>query len=448
MQEKTFEDIDEKAIEIILNFNGNEKFEKSAANELFSLKSKIKKAILLLPKDQKEILESRYFQNLSNSNIALKTRKPEEEVSKLLLIGIKSIKDYIKGTSIPNQTNAVPLVLKVIKNKQPESLKALPVSERKIPLKAWIINIVILISFSLLIYFFVQKYFLNDLPTLNQHKHFVKHKITHLKNSNNLKISGSTSLLGLSKKWEDAFLRENPKYRIILIPSDSNRGIDSLVKGEIDIANSSRPVTFLDQEKANKNGLELVENRVALDALIVIVNKKNPVNEISVDDLGKIFKREIKNWQELNSFNKVIFPIAREKGSGTNDYILSSILIDNDFSNAVSRKNSNDEIINLISQEEGGISCINSNNYPWGNDKIKYLMIKIYDNSTSVSPFQVKKLNERAIRYGDYPLAHYLYLITLSDAPKEVTDFVNWVLSYKGQKIVKQLGLISLKETK
>ena len=55
---------------------------------------------------------------------------------------------------------------------------------------------------------------------------------------------------------------------------------------------------------------------------------------------------------------------------------------------------------------------------------------------------KVKKLNKDAIRYGDYPLAHYLYLITQADAPKNVQNFILWVLSKEGQKIVAYSGLI------
>ena len=50
----------------------------------------------------------------------------------------------------------------------------------------------------------------------------------------------------------------------------------------------------------------------------------------------------------------------------------------------------------------------------------------------------------KAIRYGDYPLSHYLYLITLENAPHKVQDYINWVISKEGQKIVKDIGLIPI----
>jgi phosphate transport system substrate-binding protein len=137
--------------------------------------------------------------------------------------------------------------------------------------------------------------------------------------------------------------------------------------------------------------------------------------------------------------------VIRESGSGTNDFVLGRILQSTDFPGEPARKKSNKEIFDLISQNEGAISFINSNNFPWENKKIKYVKIKTYSDSLSVSPFVGRKLNDKAIRYGDYPLAHYLYLITAVDCPECVSDFINWVLSEKGQKIVKDLGLLSVK---
>ena len=200
----------------------------------------------------------------------------------------------------------------------------------------------------------------------------------------------------------------------------------------------------MDRKRASEHGLELAENRVALDALIIIVNKKNPVDEISLDALEKIFSNEIKNWKEvsLNSFEKPLTPVIREKGSGTNEFVINRVLQGDSFSSSIISKNLNNELIRYVAEHEGAISFTNSTNYPWKNQDIKYLKVKNYDNSPAVSPFEEQKLNKDAIRYGDYPLAHYLYLITQADAPKNVQNFILWVLSKEGQKIVAYSGLI------
>ena len=80
--------------------------------------------------------------------------------------------------------------------------------------------------------------------------------------------------------------------------------------------------------------------------------------------------------------------------------------------------------------------------YVWKNKNLKYLKVRSYEGALGFSPFSGDKLNEKAMRYGDYPLAHYLYLITTSSIKEEAKTFLDWVLSFNGQEVVKESGLI------
>ena len=466
MQEvKPTEELNEKAIELILNFKPNDKYDKVAANEILKLKGEIKKAISLLPKEKLEIVDLRYFRNLTTEKISQLVGKSREKVSEILLSSIEDIKTLIKkGMSEPEQVEKVQST-NFKSSSKTQTNAPVSIKSKKPPLIiAGFVNLLILFLFFGGIYFIGQKFLFSKMPTLIQFfessNEFVQEKILENKtlekfipikvnnksskarNLNTIKISGSTSLLMLSRRWENTFSIEYPNYQISLIPSDSDKGINDLIKGKINIANSSRPITFLEKNKAAELGIELAEYRVALDALVIIVNKKNPIDEISLDDLESIFNGEVKNWQALSNFVKPILPVVREKGSGTNDFAITRILEGDDFPANILRKNSNLEIIKLVSENEGAIGFVNSTNYPWDNSGIKYLKIKNYDNSLSVPPFEGQKLNEKAIRYGDYSLAHYLYLITSTSAPKSIQDFIDWILSPKGQEIVSYSGLI------
>ncbi|MBI3590279.1 MAG: substrate-binding domain-containing protein [Candidatus Melainabacteria bacterium] len=464
MQIRSYEDLNEKSLEIILNFKPQEKFSKDVINEIQKLKGDIKKAITLLPKQEQEILDLRYFQNLTSDKIAQKLSKPKEEVIQILLRGIENIKKNIKTGAL--KSTKIDNVIKLTEAKTPNQKRVYDVpknSTSKASVIPGLVGIIVFILILVTTYYFLQKLFSSQMPLFNQlmreANDFVQEQVLtnevvskvipgsrknlSVSDPRNIKISGSTSLLALSRRWENTFSIEYPKYHLGLVSSDSELGISALIKGNVDIANSSRPLSFLDQKKATEAGKELAENRVALDALIIVVNKKNPTEEISLDDLEDIFNGGVKSWQTINSFTKPVIPVVREKGSGTNDFVINRILEGNDFPGTVTRKNSNQEILKFISENEGAIGYINSTNYPWDNQEVKYVKIKNYTSSNnSVSPFIEQKLNEQAIRYGDYPLAHYLYFITLADAPKKVQDFIGWVLTRKGQEIVRYSGLI------
>lgn len=450
--------LNEKSLEIILNFKPSDKYDKSAVNEILKLKGNIKKIITLLARQEQEILDLRYFQNLSCEKIAQRISKPKDEVEKILIAGTENIKEKLgQGDLVFENVQKIlelPKIKQEIKEPQKEQkqIKQTPAQKQAgIKRQSSFFTIVFSLAFYAILfagsYFVIQKYFLHNLPALFNSKD-VTQKILSEKPAGEknkaIRISGSSSLFGLARRWENSFHIGYPKYHIDLISSDFDKGINSLIEGRIDIANSSRPITFLDRKRASKHGFELTENRVALDALVIIVNKKNPVGEISLDALERIFSNEIKNWEEIgpNSFEKSLLPVVREKGSGTNEFVINRVLLGDSFSSSIISKNLNNELIRYVAEHEGAISFTNSINYPWKNQDIKYLKVKNYDNSPAVSPFEGQKLNKDAIRYGDYPLAHYLYLITRSDAPKNVQNFILWVLSKEGQKIVAYSGLI------
>lgn len=444
---KSYKDLNEKVIELILNFKPRGDFNKSAQDEILLLKNYIKKLISSFPENKRQILELRYFEHLSHVDIEQKTGKSKDEILKTLLSSIEDIKENIRK----NKLNLENLEEKVSLNPEKGF--------------AWLIGffgMAIFIVVIILSLIFLQKLFVNQTPVLTKLKYDIKntvqgedsqdrqenktHKRISTHSSDKIKIVGSTSLLLLSNRWTDAFSIEYPKYKVKLVPSDSDGGINALIEGNADIANSSRPVTFSDQKRAARYGIELAEHRVALDALIVLVNKKNPIEELSLDELKNIFSGEVENWQELRGSNIPILPVAREEGSGTNDFVVNRILQGNDLPSSFLRIKSNQEIMKYISESEGTISFTNSTNFPWEQKQIKYLKIKTYENSSSVAPYENGKLSEKAMRYGDYPLSHYLYLITLSEPSRNVQDYIGWVLSPEGQKAVKSLGLISVIE--
>lgn len=449
------EELNEKAFEIILGFKPSDKYDKAASKEILELKQNILKLISLLSKTEQEILGLRFSQNLSKDKIAEKLGKSSDEVAKVISKSLRNIRQKINQpelfaeniNKIINFPKANNLDSKTEQNKSKVISAGVKVSPKKVFIGISIVLLLIVLFGN--IPFFRNaadgiKAFLQERSSAGN-LYIKKRKDIIIPNKIN--ISGSTSLFELARKWENSFSVSFPAYSIALVSSDSNRGINSLIEGNSDIANSSRPLSFNDKKKANGYGIELAENRVALDALIVITNKNNPLEEISTEELQQIFRGEIMSWVDFSKgsergFQSLVLPVARETGSGTNEFFRSRILEGDEFNSLVLKKDSNKEIFDFIAGNKGAIGFINSTNYPWNNGNIKYLKIKNYADSQAYSPFNGNKLNEVAVRYGDYPLAHYLYLVTLSNRSLEVNQFISWVLGKEGQRIVRYSGLI------
>lgn len=123
---------------------------------------------------------------------------------------------------------------------------------------------------------------------------------------------GSTSMEKVIGYLSEAYMDENKNVKVTYNPTGSGSGIQAVSEGRCDIGLSSRDLK--DDEKQN-----LEETVVAIDGIAIIVNPENAVEDLSVEQIGKIYTGEITNWKEVGGEDKPIVPIGREAASGTRD---------------------------------------------------------------------------------------------------------------------------------
>lgn len=124
---------------------------------------------------------------------------------------------------------------------------------------------------------------------------------------------GSTSMEKVIGALGESFMANNEGVNFTYNPTGSGSGITAVSEGRCDIGLSSRALK--DEEKANG----LVETVLAYDGIAIIVNNDNPVTNISLEDLTKVYTGEITNWKDLGGNDGEIVLIGREAGSGTRD---------------------------------------------------------------------------------------------------------------------------------
>jgi len=115
-------------------------------------------------------------------------------------------------------------------------------------------------------------------------------------------VKGSDTMVNLSTAWAEAFMKANPSSQVIVAGGGSGLGISSLINGTTNLANASRPMK--DEEKAKLPNFK--EFTVAMDCITIVVNPKNPVNELTMDQLAKIFTGEVKSWRDFGGPDKPI----------------------------------------------------------------------------------------------------------------------------------------------
>jgi len=259
----------------------------------------------------------------------------------------------------------------------------------------------------------------------------------------NLTIKGSDTEVQLVSNLVEAFLEKNPKANISVTGGGSGVGIAALINGEIDMANSSREMKQDEKSQAMSRGFDIQEFILARDGLSIIVNPENPVVQLSIEQLGRIYKGEIKNWKEVGGKNVPIVLYGRQNTSGTYTFF-RDFIVKTDYSAEMLSMEGNQSIVNSAKEGKNGIGYVgvgyvkNENGEP--RQDIKIILISREDG-----PF-ISPLDKEAVKNGRYPIVRPIFQYT-AQLPKKGSfheQFLRFEASEEGQVIVEQSGFYSI----
>ena len=137
---------------------------------------------------------------------------------------------------------------------------------------------------------------------------------------------GSDTIVNLALAWAEAYQEIHPEIRLSVTGGGSGTGIAALINGTVDIANASRKIKPEEQTQAEANGITPVEHIIARDAIAIIVNLDNPVNQLTLDQISDIYSGKINNWLEIGGEDRPIVRLSRETNSGTHVYFLEQVI--------------------------------------------------------------------------------------------------------------------------
>jgi phosphate transport system substrate-binding protein len=253
--------------------------------------------------------------------------------------------------------------------------------------------------------------------------------------STSVSVKGSDTMVILGQRWAEDYMVQNPGITIQVTGGGSGTGIAALINGTTDICQSSRPMK--DKEKADvlaKRNAPAVETKVALDALAIYVNQKSPLKEITIPQLSKIYKAEIKNWKEVGGPNHAIILYGRENNSGTYSYFKEHVLENADFAAATQTLAGTSAVVDAVKGDEFGIG--------YGgiaySEGVHTLSVKKDDASPAIVPSLETAQN------ATYPLSRFLFFYTAGPATGNAKKFIDWTLTPGGQAIIEKVGYYPL----
>ncbi len=249
-------------------------------------------------------------------------------------------------------------------------------------------------------------------------------------------VKGSDTMVILGQRWAESYMAKNPESIIQVTGGGSGVGFAALINGTTDICEASRPIKPKETQslKARFNAAG-VEIPVARDGLTVYFNEANPVNELTMDQLAKIYSGDITNWKEIGGEDSKIIVYGRENSSGTYVYFKDVVLKGEDFAPQVQTLPGTAAIVNAIAKDKNGIGYGGA---AYGKG-IKFCAMKADDKSPAFKP------DLEHVKSGSYPLSRFLYWYLRNKPSGEIKKFVDFVLSDEGQKIVTEVGYFPVK---
>ncbi len=235
-------------------------------------------------------------------------------------------------------------------------------------------------------------------------------------------IAGSTSVQPFAEKLAEVYMGHHRGAIINVQGGGSTAGIRSVKGGAANIGSSSRELM-----KDEKNLKEFV---IAWDGIAIIVHPENKLKDLSLGQLRDVFAGRIKYWSELGWVHKNIHFVTREEGSGTRNAFEELVMHDVSISDEALVEDSNGSVREIVAHDPNAIGYIS---YGIVDERVKALKIG------GIEP------NLETIKKKKYRLTRPFLFVTRVEPQGLAKDFIKFILSPGGQKILEKEGLVGIR---
>jgi phosphate transport system substrate-binding protein len=257
---------------------------------------------------------------------------------------------------------------------------------------------------------------------------------------------GSDTMVNLAQTWAEKYATIDPSVSVEVAGGGSGTGIAALIHGTVDIANCSRQMKPEEVERAEQNAGQLPQKFVVgYDALAVYIHKDNPLDEITIEQLAEIYGEngKITKWSELGiehpaCGNDEIIRVSRQSNSGTYHYFRGALLgKTRDFKLGSRDLHGSKDVVELVERTP---CAIGYSGMGYATEHVKTLKIAKKPGEHAYGPSVETALS------GEYPISRPLYMYSLGQPAGKVNEYLEWIYSDVGQKIVAESGYVPLPE--
>jgi len=260
--------------------------------------------------------------------------------------------------------------------------------------------------------------------------------ITQTPQNIQIQQKGSDTLLILAQRWAEAYRKNHGNVEIVVSGGGTGTGISALINKQTDIADASREIKQSEIDQAKTKGVNPVEWKVAIDGISIIVNKNNPIKEISLDELRRIYNGTVTKWSQIGGKDTPIIAYGRQSTSGTYVYFEEEILKGDKYRSDMNQLAGNAEIVQAVINDPNGIGYVGVAYAETRKNELTILSVKKAADSTPYQPTIDNILSKK------YPISRFLYVYTNGIPEGAVKDYIKFIIGSEGQKIVEEVGYI------
>lgn len=243
-------------------------------------------------------------------------------------------------------------------------------------------------------------------------------------------VAGSTTVLPIAQRAAEVFMNNNPGAEISVRGGGSGVGIASLIDGTCDIASSSRPIKDTEIDQAVKNGRNPKVNVIAMDGICVIVHPSNGVNMLTKKQIKDIYTGTISNWKQVGGSDEKIVVISRDTSSGTFESFGELVLDKEKVRPDALMQASNQAVASTVSLNSGAIG---------------YVGLGYVSSSVKAVDVDGVKASKETVLSNKYPISRPLFMYTNGTPKGLAKQYIDYIISPEGQKLVEEEGFVGLK---
>ncbi len=248
-----------------------------------------------------------------------------------------------------------------------------------------------------------------------------------------IRVAGSTTVLPIVAGAAQQYRALNPELTLTVSGGGSGVGVASIGQGKIEIGMASRDLS--EREKQRLQG-KVREVAVARDAVAIAVSKAvydAGVTQLTIAQIAAIYRGEIRNWKILGGPDAAILVIDKEASRGTR-HVFAKVVLGSEYARAPGASiitGSNNEEQTVIANSDQAIGMLSN---AWLNDRVRAVAVVV--NGEAVLP------SIEHVADGLYPIQRQLNILVSENSSPQVTAFVDFLLSDKGQAVVKEVGYL------